>query len=426
MSTPAPRPRPGRVPVLTVLPADPEEMAIGGIASFIRGFVKFCPDEFDLSFLGISAERELWNWHQVAFEGREVAFLPVARVPSLRRHAVPLALRFTAALLARRGARHLLQTEEFVTGFHRPASDLGLGRRTGPRWRVVHLSVDDLATPGSESRWRWGARLLERLERRSFRGMDRIWVVNRKVADRYREQFPDVAERIAFIPNWVDHTIFRRGDEADRDGVRAELRRSLVLPGDARIVLFAGRLEGQKDPMLLARAFGRLREAVPNACLLVAGEGALQAPVRDELSRLGATDAVRFVGLVTRDRLAGLMNASDLLAITSAFETGPTVGLEALACGLPVVTTPVGEVAALVAQSGAGLTTGTRSVDAVADGMASVLSRQDDHARAAARAAEPFHADRVLGQVYDENRRLAARLPGASPAPSQGDRSVSG
>ena len=426
MSTPVPRARPRRVPVLTVLPADPERMEIGGIASFVRGFVKFSPDDFELSFLGISAEREPWAWHRVPFEGREVAFLPVMRVPSLRRSAVPLALRFAAALLARRDARRVLRPEEFVLGFHRPASDLGLGPRSGPRWRVVHLSVADLATPGSESRWRRGSRLLDAFEHRSFRGMDRIWVVNRNVAGRYREQFPDVADRIAFISNWVDHTIFRQLDDPDRGGLRAELRRSTALPGDARIVLFAGRLEGQKDPMLLARAFGRLREAVPGARLVVAGEGALASSMREELGRLGAADAARFVGVVPRERLAQLMNASDLLAITSAFETGPTVGLEALACGLPVVTTPVGEVAALVARSGAGVTTGARSVDAVADAMAAVLGRHEDHARAAAKAAQPFHADRVLRELYGENRRLAARLADAAPTSPSGDGTASG
>jgi glycosyltransferase involved in cell wall biosynthesis len=310
-----------------------------------------------------------------------------------------------------------------VTGFHRPASDLALGRWSGPRWRVVHLSVEDLTTAGSESRWRRGARLLEAIEHRSFRRMDRVYIVNRQVAARYRRRFPDVAERFEFIPNWADPTIFRLLDDDERRSTSLDLRASLGMPERAPIVLFAGRLEGQKDPLLLARAFGRLRAMIPDAQLVVAGDGSLREPMRAELARHGALDAAHIAGIVSRERLAQLMNASDALAITSAFETGPTVGLEALACGLPVVTAPVGEVARLVAESGAGAATADRSPDALARALADLVRSPGSRSAAALDAARPFLADRVLGPLYEENRRLASRLgrPARSRPPILGD-----
>jgi glycosyltransferase involved in cell wall biosynthesis len=396
-----------RIPVLTVLPADPERMPIGGIASFVRGFVKFAPPDFELGFLGVSASRPLGRWSDVELEGRRVRLLPVTRGGGARRSRLPIALRFAVAVQANRSALTAARAERpWILAFHRPGSDLGLPVDPGRAWRVVHLSVADLATRGSESRWRRLAPALDRLEGRSFRRMGRIYVVNRAVADAYRDRFPEVAERIMFLPNWADPTIFHPL-AAD---VRARVRGELGIGHDAPVVLFAGRLEGQKDPLLLADSFAQLRRVAPAATLVVAGDGALRDPMRDLLERRHrAGDAVRFPGIVARERLAQLMAAADLLAITSAFETGPTVGLEALACGLPVVTTPVGEVARIVGDTGAGRATAVHhSPEALARAMREVIDAGPPLRAVAAEAAAPYLADRVLAPIYDDNRRIAA------------------
>ena len=394
-----------RVPVLTVLPADPERMPIGGIASFVRGFVKFAPDDFDLAFLGVSVGRPLLRWHEVVVEGRPVRFLPVTRGGLPLRAGVPIAARFALAMLAhRRRVEQQLAGQPWIAGFHRPGSDLLVPPSVAKRWRVVHLSVADLSTPGSESRWRSLSPVLDRLERRSFRRMDRIFVVNRAVADQYRRRYSDVAERIAFLPNWADPTIFRPLPE----DVRARVRDELQVAADAPLLLFVGRLEGQKDPLLMVDAFAELRRTVPSAVLVVAGDGALREPMRQRLELPHRSlESSRFVGIVPRHRLADLMNAADALIITSAFETGPTVGLEALACGLPVVTTPVGEVARLVAESGAGRRTATHSPQAIASAMRETLESGQTLRSTAAAAARPLAADRVLDVVYRDVRGLA-------------------
>lgn len=395
------------VRVLTVLPADPERLRIGGIASFVRGFVKFAPDDFELGFIGLSASRPAWRWETIVLEGRSIRFLPVAMLPSLERSRMPLALRFTAALLAH---RRQLAAQGWITAFHRPASDVAF-RGHGPMWRVVHLSVEDLTSEGSESRWRPLARPLAAAERRSFKRMAHIYVVNERAAERYRARFPDVAERISFLPNWADPTIFMPAADGERDRLRSAMRVELGLPRDSRVLLAAGRLEGQKDPLLLARAFAALRADDADLRLLIAGEGTLEDRMRRELGALGALDAVRFVGTVPRERLAELMQASDLLVITSGFETGPTVGLEALASGLPVVTTRVGEVAGLVERGAAGVVAEDRSLEAVVAALRSALDAGPHRLRAAAHAAAaPYLADRILGALYDDNRALAALL----------------
>jgi glycosyltransferase involved in cell wall biosynthesis len=102
------------------------------------------------------------------------------------------------------------------------------------------------------------------------------------------------------------------------------------------------------------------------------------------------------------------MRAADAMVITSAFETGPTVGLEALACGLPVVTTPVGQVARVVADGGAGAVIQSRTAAQLAAAIGQVTGQPDDRLRQAAVAASrPYLADRVLEELYAYNRALA-------------------
>jgi glycosyltransferase involved in cell wall biosynthesis len=400
-------PKPDRVRVLIVLPADPERMRIGGIASFVRGFVKFAPDDFDLGFVGVTATRPLWRWQRVELEDRALHFLPVAGVRSDGRGRVPIALRFALALLTH---RRRWKVDGWVASFHRPASDLPFRGRAIPMWRVVHLPVEDLGTSGSESRWRRMTSLLEAVERRSFRRMDRIYVVNERASERYRRRFPEVADRIAFLPNWADSTIFHPEPATRRAEIRGQLVRDLQLPADGPLVLFAGRLEGQKDPPLLAAAFAAFHTGHPAARLLVAGDGTLRGQFERDLASRGVLDAVHLLGTVSRERLAELMHGSDVLLITSGFETGPTVGIEALACGLPVVTTDVGEVARLVERSGAGSVAPNRDAQDLAQGLEWVLNQPLDVMRGLSEAAAaPYLAGRVLDRLYEDNRLLAER-----------------
>jgi glycosyltransferase involved in cell wall biosynthesis len=403
------------VPVRIFLPADPGQMRIGGIATFVRGFVKYAPQDFALSMVGVAASLPLWTWHEVELEGRTLRFMPVVRAGD-KRGRVPIAARYAAAL-TRRGRGLGVGV---VGSFHRPLTDLPI-RHAGPMWRVVHLGVEDLATEGSESRWARMSGGLAMSERRTFRRMDRIYVVNRQVTADYRARFADVAERFEFLPNWVDPAIFRSADAAARQAERDGLAARIGVTPDAPLLLYAGRLEGQKDPLLLVRAFAALRARHPAAHLLIAGEGGLEAATRAELTALGLGSAATFLGTVPREEVARLMHAADALLITSAFETGPTVGLEALASGLPVVTTDVGEVASVVAETGAGQVAASRTPEAVAAAIDAVLSLPAPGLRdGAVRAAEPFLADRVLGAVYAANREMAARLPATEPNPAIG------
>lgn len=394
--------------VTIVLPADPERLQLGGIASFVRGFTKFAPPDFDLALVGIASgerPRQVGRWAEIELEGRALRFLPVSQRASTARGRVPLALTFTAAL---RRHRHVIGRERSILQFHRPGTALPLLGLPAPKVRVVHLTTDQLRSAGSESRWRLVGPLLDRLEARAFARMERIYVVNEAAAERYRQRYPRLARRIVFVPNWVDDTVFSSTADAERAALRGRLLARLGLPPTAQLVLYAGRLERQKDPELLIEAFTALRGMHGDAALLVVGAGGLRRTLEERIDANGVRDAVRLEEPVDRHQLAGLMNAADCLVVTSAFETGPTVAYEALACGLPVVSTAVGQVPALLRDGGSGEVVQGRDPQRIGEALQRVLAAPAGAMRAASvAAAAPFRASAVLGRLYDDHRRLA-------------------
>ena len=140
--------------------------------------------------------------------------------------------------------------------------------------------------------------------------------------------------RAPIVPNGIDVKSFRLPPE-----VRGQLRASLGVADDMPVVLSAGRLNEQKDPLTLVRAVEGLE-----AELWLAGEG----PLRGDIEAL-ASPQVRLLGL--RDDVPRLMAAADVFAMSSRWEGNPLAVMEAMAAGLPVVSTGVGCVPELVSPS---------------------------------------------------------------------------
>jgi glycosyltransferase involved in cell wall biosynthesis len=117
--------------------------------------------------------------------------------------------------------------------------------------------------------------------------------------------------------------------------------------GDELRVLSVGRLEEEKNPLLLAEIMAELRAADPRWRMLVCGEGPLTDELRRRLSELGVADHVELLGYVPHDRgLREIYRSSHALLHVSWTEGLPQVLFEAFAARLPVVATAVGGVPA--------------------------------------------------------------------------------
>lgn len=145
---------------------------------------------------------------------------------------------------------------------------------------------------------------------------------------------------IRVIPNAVDREMFRPGE-------RCEARLRLGLPPDGRLVVSVGNLVELKRHDVLVEALARARQDVPDLMLAILGGGDAQrgysARLEGLAARLGISDAVRIVGRVPASRVADWLQASNLFALATSREGCCNAVLEALACGIPVVTTPAGD-----------------------------------------------------------------------------------
>lgn len=144
------------------------------------------------------------------------------------------------------------------------------------------------------------------------------------------------------------------------------------LDGEA-LVLGVGRLTWQKDFDMLVRAFHLLKRDFPDAKLLILGEGELRPSIEGLVSELGLVKDIDLHGFV--DNPWSYMARSNVLALSSRFEGLGLVLVEALACGIPVVSTDCPSGPAGVLDGGRlGRLTPVDDAEAMAAALADVLS----------------------------------------------------
>jgi glycosyltransferase involved in cell wall biosynthesis len=144
------------------------------------------------------------------------------------------------------------------------------------------------------------------------------------------------ASRLRVIYNGVDTQVFHPGDAK-------QARQRLTLPRDARILLWVGNFLPVKNPFLAVEAARLIQRRLTEPFYLVmVGDGPLGPSVAERARYLRVP--LILAGRRSEADTSDFMRAADALCLTSQAEGTPNVVLEALACGLPVVSTAVGGV----------------------------------------------------------------------------------
>jgi glycosyltransferase involved in cell wall biosynthesis len=209
---------------------------------------------------------------------------------------------------------------------------------------------------------------------------------------------------------------WRNGLDLDRlypvDAERKpELRDALGLPRDALVLLTASRLAAWKRVDRAIAALPGVLETVPNALLVAVGDGEERESLKRQACELGVEQRVRFDGAVAQERVVEYMRASDvLLALADLSNVGNPL-LEAMACGLAIVTLDAGDTKELIHDGETGILLRSPDVGSVA---AAIVSLADGATRerlgAGAHAYATLHFwtwdDRLRAEV-DEVEQLA-------------------
>jgi glycosyltransferase involved in cell wall biosynthesis len=398
--------------VAIIHPIDPAGHVPSGIDAFIRGILKFAPPDIHYTLFGATSDpvaRPPGKLAKIVLGEREIEYWPLVTMGArAQRGLVPLTVRYMYAL--RRARKQGLLTPCNILDFHRIEPSFLFSADPRPKNVLLHQDMSVIRDANSDILWRHMPWLYEWLERRAFAQMQKIFTVRQSAAQRYRRLYPELADRFAFIPTWVDSTVFMPSpSDSSRKLTRAVLRRQIGISPDAPLLVFVGRLDQQKDPLLLIESFKLSVGALPNLHLAIIGDGVLRSRVEEVVRVHGLTAQVHFLGVRPPLEIAEILRAADLYVLCSAYEGMPIAMLEALATGLPVVSTDVGEVRLVVHDGINGQISETRDPESFAEAILRALSRTETLRGAACeQAVSKYRPEPVLENIYANHRLQGA------------------
>ncbi|MDZ4659678.1 MAG: glycosyltransferase [Bythopirellula sp.] len=154
------------------------------------------------------------------------------------------------------------------------------------------------------------------------------------------ERFP--ADKVQIIYNGVDTKRFCPGD-------KPAVLRELGLPADAKVVAILAALRPEKNHEMFLVGAAQILRQEPNAIFLVIGDGPLRSNLEQLAEQLGVAASTQFLG--SRPDVERILQAVDVLALTSHNEASPVSILEGLSCGVPCVASNVGSVSETVIEN---------------------------------------------------------------------------
>jgi glycosyltransferase involved in cell wall biosynthesis len=221
-------------------------------------------------------------------------------------------------------------------------------------------------------------------------------VYNAKCSQQHHEAIGYGRDRGVWIPNGFDTTVYRPLVER-----RDSLRQAVGLTSKDFAFGLVARYHPVKGHRLFLQAARIVARALPDARFVLAGRGVgdVGSGLLAEAERLGISARVIF--LEERKDVVALMNALDVACLASRGEGFPNVVGEAMACGIPVVATDVGDVVALVGD--AGKVVPPEDAQALAAAMLALAALPDSQRRALAVAGR-----RRIETVFSEDRMIAS------------------
>jgi len=324
------------------------DLGVGGLPRVVETLCRTLdPTRFDVSVLCLNKEGELADILRA--DGYTVRLLAQPR----RKPDYLSSLRLVRFLRAH--PQDLLHSHNT-----QPLFDAGMAASLKRRVALIHTDharsfPDKLRYMVVEHLLSWRAHRVVGVSQHTTENLNRFeWIPLRKLVT---------------IPNGIDGKPFERPFD------RARVRKSLGVSDGAFQLIFASRLEAQKDVPTLLRAVQLLAPKLPQLHLVIAGQGSARSALEALTADLGLADRVTFAGV--RLDIADVLRASDAFVLASTWEGLPMVILEALAAGCPIVSTAVGGVPSAVRADESGILVPPSDPAALAGGIERVAN---DHA----------------------------------------------
>ncbi len=268
----------------------------------------------------------------------------VARIEAPFRGEIDL---WSAALLARAVHRYAIDILHAHTSH--ALTYACLARALARRGKIVaSRRVDFAPRPNAFSRWKYGC-------------ADRVIAISHRIGEVLREfGVPD--SKLTVVHSGVDPARF---------DVAPLPRSALGVPDDVPLIGNVAALVGHKDHATLISAMPVVLSAIPDAHLVIAGDGPLRPEIEGRIAELDIGHAVHLLGF--RDDVPQVLRALDVFVLSSKEEGLGTSVLDAMAAGVPVVATAGGGISEMVDHERTGLLTPPREPEALAQAIIRLL-----------------------------------------------------
>ncbi len=245
------------------------------------------------------------------------------------------------------------------------------------------------------------------LERLLARATDRIVAISPAIEQQLRDGFRiGRAGQYRVVPLGFDLGSFAAVDDA----ARVQARRELGLDESADVISTVGRLTAIKQHRLFLDTIARVAATRPRTVALIAGDGELRRDLEAYAATLEIADRVRFLGW--RRDLANIYAATDVFLLTSRNEGTPVALIEAMASGVPGVSTDVGGVKDVITSEDVGARVPDGDPDALAAPIVRYLGdrerRRQTGLRARAAVLDRYGMDRLVNDILALYRELLA------------------
>ncbi|MEM6755158.1 MAG: glycosyltransferase family 4 protein [Cyanobacteria bacterium P01_C01_bin.38] len=206
------------------------------------------------------------------------------------------------------------------------------------------------------------------IEKTTYKRCHRFIVLSKAFGNILHQKYQVPWEKIHIIPGGVDINRFKPGLSIQ------EARTKLGWSGERPTIFTSRRLVHRVGVDKLIAAIAQIKPKIPDIYVAIAGRGPLQTSLQQQVTELGLEDNVEFLGFLPDELLPVAYQAADLSIMPSqSFEGFGLAIVESLACGTPVICTPVGGMPEILEQFSPNLITDSIEVNAIAKKLEQVF-----------------------------------------------------
>ncbi|MEM7282929.1 MAG: glycosyltransferase family 4 protein [Pseudomonadota bacterium] len=405
-----------RIKVMLCWHWDPFSVTPGGIGRFLEDFIEYAPSDFDI-WLPVLTEQTHPLFQPMPFEIRNkvCTVIPVAHTPNNR--LIPGRIHYALGL---RKFSQQKQVEDYVIHYHGIEPWYGFAKNSdNSHFLILHKNPSYRWQISSESKWRFIPRpVYDRAEQKMVVRSDGLFFVNQQCYEEYAKKYGYLHKPMTLMSTWVDpETFYLCPSETELNAARTRNCEKFGLPENKRLVLYFGRFDEVKDPLLLIQAWRQVLSQSPDSHLLLVGSGGLQTQMHQLIRELQLTEDVTILPSQPREVLRELLWISKASVLPSKSEGMSMAINESLASGCPAVGFDVGDIRRVVEPGVSGEIVTQRDPNDFAEAVSRVLGNRQQYSPVNCGAAvASFNPSTVLKPLYQATQQFSLALRSESAA----------